>query len=260
MPRAQLTMAAVFLLTLAFPTRSHAQFGGFIDKIQKLSGPRFVGYGATVRLLENWGQKPGGEDARVLQYLSARASDLLRAHQTLSVNERTRLAETFTALSLCVDTLDTALIRFDKALGYDEKSVDDLRWEIEESVGRLSELAERLTAASVDRQMEETRALTCAIAPLAKNATRNQDNGYNRLLVRLGFHGRYDEDSGGDSDQTYFEGSLSLSVEWLITPAGGPLDFGIEFGGTGHKYFGRNLNTFEAPSAFANLSYHPFAR
>jgi hypothetical protein len=275
MRRPLLTMVAVYVLAFAFPSPSEAQFGGFIDKIQKLSGPRFAGVGASFRFLDNYGQLLGHSDTVRLQSIQGAFQTDLREASTIlarfrdSTNAMTlRRADTaallLKAISDCFDTTEALRRTLPAVRGLNERAIDRLRVRIAKN--SLTAPAPRGVPSDIEGMIQALTALkpdVCRYGDLSDDALSNQDDGTGKLIGRVTGFFHYDQDNAERDSLEVFAFTTQLTGELLfrIPALTGPLDFGFETGIGTHFYFGSGVGALmPVVSVPISINYHPFAR
>jgi hypothetical protein len=217
----------------ALPTAVEAQLGGFLYKLQKLSGPEMVSYAPFVRV----GYQPG-------QLLGARDIDAL---PDFSGTER---------FAQCVAQIRSSPGRTSRTF-YNESRVDRIRSELGQLRADIQAAARR--GAPDDRQRTLLEAAACRIASnltILTTDTRERDPMHG-LVLRPGVSFGWDV---GDPNTAIKMIVLEPNLEYrfLIDPIS--LNLGLETGLNVHRFFGNDIDDFTHLSVPVLVNWHPFAR
>lgn len=223
----------------------HAQLGGVMDFIQKLSGPRLTYDGVTFR----FGYQPGQRIDRVL------VTRLDAAHERAdSVNLAERERAAHVAMSTCVNDIVDITQGTDPDVAFAEGKVDRAREALNQHIRLLTEESLRAAPAATSR-FAALRAALCETRDDFADLLNDVDPEHG-FVARVGVFTGYDVDNDDRTGKIYST-SIQGTLEYRFRLEGANL--GVETGFATH-YFHGDISPFWHRSYPLLLNFHPFAR
>ncbi len=224
----------------------HAQLGGVMDFIHKLSGPRLVYDGVTFR----FGYQPGQRIDRVLLTRLDSARDL--ANSVNVAAEPVRSARD--TMSACVNDIVAITEGIAPDVAFAESKVDRARVALNQHIRMLVEESRGAAPAETPR-FAALRAALCETRDDFADLLNDVDPGRG-FVARLGVFTGYDVDND-DRTAKIYSTLIQGSVEYRFQLEGA--DLGFEIGLAAHYLHG-DISPFWHRSYPLLLNFHPFAR
>lgn len=246
--------ACLVALLLAFGgQRAHAQLGGILDKLQKLSGPEFRQAGVYLRMGYQPGQIPPTDVAR-------RVQDQLRNIPAIAAPERIE------RIGACAQRFSS--ISFPAGQRYDEAAVDRMRarwYRISDRIRDLQRLQQEAAGPSLltIEELAEVDAAECGLVRELRDLVGDPSKVVDPhgLLRRIGiFYGWQVNRPDPSRDRIKFF-RVEPNIEYrfsIIQLRDFDVGLGLELGVGVNYFFGSGIESFLHPSIPMVVNIHPF--
>lgn len=224
----------------------HAQLGGVMDFIHKLSGPRLTYDGVTFR----FGYQPGQRIDRDLVTRLDIARNRVAARDLAVEPERAARD----AMSACINDIVTITQGTDSDIAFAEGKVDRARVALNQHVRMMTEESLRAAPAATPR-FAALRAAVCETRDDFADLLNDVDPNHG-FVARVGIFTGYDADNDDRTGKIYST-LIQGTLEYRFRLEGANL--GVETGFAAH-YFHGDISPFWHRSYPLLLNFHPFAR